>query len=294
MSLNRASKRLETLLVATKPGSDATDSKLLALAFGFDYKLMTTPPVDIRRLALSLKNPKVSSIRSAKLPVDGMLVPGKGGVTILVNGNHSVARQRFSCAHELVHAIRSPELPAQRQLSFPSTKPSERERQCERLASVLLMPNPAFRDCVDRFGHSINTVLKLHRIFQTSIQATAIRFVDVIKEHCILVVSGMSGGKSGRRLRVKWSSQNGDRLSDIGHRFIPRNASLDLQGALTAYSTPGTQPGREVFSIGRRNLAGFTESRGFGYGNRRYVLTMIYPDRPYSESELYQVQGALE
>ncbi|MCH8062799.1 MAG: ImmA/IrrE family metallo-endopeptidase, partial [Chloroflexi bacterium] len=39
------------------------------------------------------------------MPVDGAYLPGSDGFTIFVNKNQSVQRQRFSCAHEIGHAI---------------------------------------------------------------------------------------------------------------------------------------------------------------------------------------------
>jgi hypothetical protein len=276
MSLTSVEKRIETLLEATKPGSEVSDSKLLAMAFGFDHKLMARLPIDINGIALGLRHPRISSIRSVRLPVDGMLVPNKDKLAILVNKNQPIERQRFSCAHELVHAYSDPSQPARRQLPFPSITPAE--RNCEKLASVLLMPNPAFRDYVNQYGHSISAIVKLHYVFQTSIQATAIRFVDTIKRHCILIVSRIGYAKSGRRLRVKWSSQNSDRILNSSRPFIPTNASLNMPSALIAYKTPGTQSSQELCSIGRLTFGGYTESRGFGKGDRRYVLTLIYPD----------------
>ena len=204
----------------------------LASELGIEEFLMSTPPIDIQRIALSLSDPRVSSVKYVNLPIDGMLVPSHDTLTILINRQQSPERKRFTCAHEVVHALKNPTLAAHRQL--PLLPYDSDERQCERLASMLLMPNPAFGERVNSLLPSVNSITKLARMFATSVQAAASRFVDVVEKPCLLIVSTFMNGKSGRTLRVKWAHQKMDSLEERPKYFLPTKGSLGLKTALVA------------------------------------------------------------
>ena len=66
------------------------------------------------------------------------------GWLIVLNGNESVVRQRFSAAHELAHIVLVPNEPT---IVFHSNdKSSWVERLCDRFAGDILMPEPAVRN----------------------------------------------------------------------------------------------------------------------------------------------------
>jgi len=118
----------------------------------------------------------------------------------------------------------------------------------------------------------------LARLFVTSIQATAIRFVDVIDEPCMLIVSKLRGGSSGRNLRIVWSHQNTVKPTGKPMYFVPRNKSIQLTTARLAFHSGQVQSDVEEINIGDLQTKARTESKSFGRGDNRYVLTLVFPN----------------
>ncbi len=239
-----------------------------------DY-LNTGVPVDIEKIARSVG---AISIRKADIPAAGMLIPTDDSFMILLNRNHNSNRQRFSCAHEIAHALIDPSYSmAQRQL--PASNGVNLERKCENLAAMLLMPTNSFSACLESYGNHLKTIIKLSQIFLTSIQSTAIRFVDLVKEPCVLIISELKSGKSGRKLRVRWSYQNTLRHDGKPIYFIPRGKSTNINTATIAYQTGQTQSDIVRIDIGDLRINAHAESKGLGFGKTRYVMTLVFPSR---------------
>jgi Zn-dependent peptidase ImmA (M78 family) len=250
------------------------DAARLARAMSQHAHALNSGPVNIEQMALRV-TPAIKSVQRVSLPTDGMLAPIGDDMVVFVNSRHSAERQRFTIAHEIAHAILEPGSLAHRQISPSPDKALE--NRCDHLASLMLMPDPQFTNELRRLKPSIATVQKLSRSFFTSIQATALRVIDSASEPLVLLVSAFSDGKSGRRLRVKWFKYA--RLEDGASQFIPKNASVNISSALTAYQTPGILSEIEDIVIGRFRINARVESKGFGQGNTRYVLSLVYPDR---------------
>ena len=267
---NRPKRDLSKPLNAT----DDADLEKFFVESGLSARLNARLPVNIASIAKSLG---ARSVTEADIPAAGMLVPVDSGFMILVNKNNSRERKRFSCAHEVAHALIEPgATSAQRQ--FPFVRNSELEKTCERLASLLLMPNPAFHNHAIADLPSIRKVTSLARIFETSIKATALRFVKEIDERCLLIVSEPDGRSYKAQLAVKWSSNN---FATLGARvfFVPPRAHVDLSSAQVSYRTHDVQRDIETLSVGRHRLRTYSESKAFGVGKSRYVLTLAFPDR---------------
>lgn len=232
-------------------------------------------PVNIGRVAKALG---AESVRQANLSVAGLLIPTEKSFRVLVNKSLSPERQRFSCAHEIAHAIFDPGLtPAMRYNDQPA--PNMLERNCENLAARLLMPDPTFGKYADFNAFSIPTIMKLARIFHTSIQATTIRLMDVTNEPSVAIISAMAAGKTGPQLRIKWNSQNIRRLRRRRSHFLPKGKSVNLATAEMAYKTNQIQTKNEYIDIGNLKLKGYTESKAFGFGKSKYVLSLVFPER---------------
>ena len=253
----------------TKPGLPRRLAHL-----GIDARLNATVPVNIEEIARLVG---ATTVRKADIPAAGMLIPVNEEFVILLNKDDVASRQRFSCAHEIAHTLLGYQPPSASLRQLPLLPSNHKERECENLAAMLLMPNPAFEDRANTLPPSIKSIVNLSRMFMTSVQATAIRFVDVLTKPSLLIVSTFRNGSSGRTLRVKWSHQNTHRPDGRPKYFVPRKASLKLQTASIAYRTDQVQRDTEDIKIGRLRLRGHTESRGFGYGDRRYVLTLVFP-----------------
>lgn len=123
---------------------------------------------------------------------EGMLMtnPEKswGAILVKANGNHH--RRRFTIGHELGHFL----LPWHRQTSFKCTtenikdtsgdfkasRGQEIEAEANAFASELLMPSGEFKKRLRRFGEpDIAQVVELSSLFDTSIEATARRFMNL-------------------------------------------------------------------------------------------------------------------
>ena len=212
------------------------------------------------------------------ISVAGMLIPTKNSFRVLVNKKHSPVRQRFSCAHEIAHAIFDPELtPSMRQ--DVQHAHNALERNCEELAAQLLMPDPTFSRYANSDVCSIRSVVKLARTFETSIKATAIRLMDVTDEPCIAIFSAMAAGKTGPQLRIQWNYQNIRRVCRRHAYFLPKRKSVNLATAEMAHRTNQIQTKNEFIDIGNLRLKGYTESQAFGFGKTRYVLSLVFPER---------------
>ena len=117
-----------------------------------------------------------------------------------------------------------------------------------------------------------------HRV-PLSIQATAIRFIDQMEEPCILVLSNHTNRGSGSKLRVKWSTQNTITHDGKPKFYIPRNKPTNWETAELAFEAEDEQGEVDDFNFGSLRLNAYTESRGFGTGSQRCVLSLIFPER---------------
>ena len=261
----------------TGKGARASSDDLVgAIAdLGLTSLLNENIPVDIAGIARTVGAVKVSE---ADIPVAGMLVPRNDKFEILVKRGLDIVRQRFSCAHELAHVLLDPEHGvAMRRPPVPAG--NELERKCEAMAALLLMPDPTFSTFAHLDAPGIRTIAKLAQIFLTSIQATALRFVDVIEEPCVLIVSEVRDGKQGFNLRVLWSYQNTNRPDGKSLYFIPRNGTLQLATARNASQSGRIECDTEEIRLGGLKVRAYTESKRFGFRRYRYVLTLVLPDR---------------
>ena len=232
-------------------------------------------PVNVESIAKTLG---AASVQKADISVAGMLLPTEDSFRILVNRSEHWMRQRFSCAHEIAHAILQPDLnPSMRQELTQVS--NDLERHCDELAAQILMPDPTFSRYANSEACSVQAVIKLARTFQTSIKATTIRTLDVITEPCVAIFSAMAAGRSGARLRIQWNSQNVRRLRRRHAYFLPKGKSVNLATADMAYRTNQIQTKNEYIDVGNLRLKGYTESRAFGYGKSRYVLSLVFPER---------------
>lgn len=160
-------------------------------------------------------------------PLDGCeaIIIGKAERAIItVNSNSHPRRQRFSIAHELGHwkfhrgkmmACRSDDIGNFTQGACPP------EKIADQYAADLILPNYLFRPMLREFSRlNFNVIRKVADIFDTSITATAIRFIQSGDYPCILICHG----HKGRR----WFT----RSSLVPARWFPRD---DLQPESLAF-----------------------------------------------------------
>jgi hypothetical protein len=164
--------------------------------------------------------------------VSAILIKLYDGDVIRVNQNHNSARQNFSCAHEIGHALLS-ELNLElcvEEAEFRTFNPQAqaiagartRERLCDAAATELLMPEIVFKKYLLALGASISSIESLANIFRVSIRAAAIRIAEVSTEPCIALLWHPQPGTKSKALRLAWHIGPGNR-SGGKHNYVPKH-----------------------------------------------------------------------
>jgi hypothetical protein len=150
----------------------------------------TAPPVDVNELAESLCRLRVrladdlSRVPGAPAGValSGMLLPGR--MEVWVNRSETPARRRFSVAHEVGHFLLHAAADAEQAVYCragdvrpdPEDPARTREREANRFAAALLMPEALVANAVERLGAVPDA---LARVFAVSELAMAFRLVNL-------------------------------------------------------------------------------------------------------------------
>jgi len=211
------------------------------------------------------------------------------GYVIKVNKDHSLARQNFSCAHEIGHALLS-ELnlePSIEEVEFRTFKPQApaearakaRERLCDAAAAELLMPEMVYKKYLSAFGLSISLVEWLANIFKVSIRAAAFRIAEVSVEPSIALVWRLQPGTKTRALGLSWRVGPGKKFRGSAN-YMPVHTPVRHTSTLyKAYQYDDPVKCHKLFRLdaGVKRLP--VESKGFGRGEMRHVISLAFPDR---------------
>jgi Zn-dependent peptidase ImmA (M78 family) len=129
--------------------------------------------------------------RSGPLEWDAIMVPIGEETRIICNAAvRSPGRRRFSVAHEIAHAFfrDAAETYHLRTRNRDQYYRTEEARQLERLCDLgaveLLMPGDHVSKCVGRIGFRAAAIPEIARAFGVSLQAAAIRLVELAAEPC--------------------------------------------------------------------------------------------------------------
>jgi Zn-dependent peptidase ImmA (M78 family) len=221
--------------------------------------------------------------------VSAILIKLHDGDVIRVNQNHNLARQNFSCAHEIGHALLS-ELnlePCIDDVEFRTFNPQAhalarakaRERLCDAAATELLMPEAVFKKYLSNFGISIKSLEWLANIFRVSISSTAIRIAEVSTEPCIALLWRPRKGTKSKALQLAWHVGPGN-TSQIKGKYVPKhNLARHTSTLYKAYQHDSPIKCRKDFilDVGIKRI--LLESKGFGYDEARYVISLAFPAR---------------
>ena len=236
---------------------------------------------------LGIKNIEKSELGE----VDAVLVKLYDGDVIKLNKNHHPLRQNFSCAHEIGHILFR-ELNQQMQsyinsIEYRTFNPSAsdkaryraKERLCNVAATELLMPNTIFRNYLSDLGASISSIEKLSNIFRVSIQATARRIAEINTEACISLLWRLLKSSRNRSLRLVW-------CVGPGRNAINKNYNIPIHTRITypstlhkAYQYDSTVTCHKLFKLENGNKRLRMESKGFGRGENRYVVSLAFLER---------------
>jgi Zn-dependent peptidase ImmA (M78 family) len=200
-----------------------------------DYCLDTPGPVPVEDIAMD------RGVLCLEAKLTGCLArlvrKGQRGVIRTDARIREEGRKRFAIAHELGHWFLHE---AESQI-FSCTaeqmrdyKGSPMEVEANLFASELLMPTALFRPLASDSEPTLGRIKALAEIFNTSLTATAMKFVDINNHECILV---LSKGKS-----VAWSKQQKNRF---GLR-IEKGMRLHHDSLAFHVGTPAGELGPEV------------------------------------------------
>ena len=150
-------------------------------------------PVDIGRLAAAA-NARVKVAHDLADDESGQTTSYKGKHFIIVNGNHSEERQRFTVLHEIGHIVL--ELPSKHHGATVKTgallryaRRPEEEVLCDVFAAECLLPHEPFAEQVVDSDISLDAVKSLARQFGASLTTTGSRFALHANEPCAFVLS---------------------------------------------------------------------------------------------------------
>lgn len=169
-----------------------------------DYCLDTVAPTPVEDIAMD----------RGVLCLDGILTgclarlvrKGNRGVIRISHDIREEGRKRFGIAHELGHWFLHE---AESQMFICTAeqmrdyKGSPLEVEANLFASELLMPTFLIRPLVENAPPTMESIGNVAKSFNTSLTATGMKFVDLNRHECVLVLSTAG--------RIAWSKQKRDR-----------------------------------------------------------------------------------
>jgi hypothetical protein len=171
-----------------------------------------TPPVSVEILA-SLRG--IADIGVVDQPWAGVLSSVAGRLVIRVRETDSYPRQRFSILHEAIHTFCPGFLEKQFRCS-PSRAGSRLEALCDLGASELLLPRRYFARDLAAGALDFEHVADLADRYEASLEATAIRAVDLWPSAASLLVfrretkpSEAGQPDAEPKVRLAWSHTSG-------------------------------------------------------------------------------------
>jgi len=198
-------------------------------------------------------------------------------------------RTRFSVAHELGHfyiddhrsfLLKNKRIHSSR-TGFVSDNKAERE--ADLFAASLLLPRDLLLGVMNRGLPDLREVLRLAQLFQTSLMATAIRYVELSHFVCVAIVS--SDG------RVEFAARS-EAARDTGFTFLRRGTTVpaasptspltaDKKRVLRAERVEGRVAAYEWFdnASGQRDLY----EQAMGLGRTGKVLTLLSAEEDENE-----------
>jgi hypothetical protein len=155
-----------------------------------------------------------------------------------------------------------------------------RERLCDAAATELLMPEAIFKKYLSSLSISINSLEWLANLFRVSITSTAIRIAEISAEPCITLLWRPRPGTRSKALQLAWHIGPGNQ-SQGKDNYVPKQTLAGHSSTLyKAYQLDCPVKSRKPFRL-NANIEKLipVESKGFGHGEARYVISLAFPDR---------------
>ncbi len=211
------------------------------------------------------------------------------GYVIKVNQNHNLARQNFSCAHEIGHTlfselklgsyIQSIDYRTFNPLGDAKVRARAREHLCDIAATELLLPEFVFRKYLSGFGVSVHAIERLANIFKSSIRAVAWRIAEVSEEPCIVLFWKPWPRNRPKGLRLAWRVGPERKLRGKDN-YMPLHTYVRPPSTLhKAYQDNSSVKSSRLFKCDNAVKRLPMESKGFGRGETRYVVSLAFLNR---------------
>ncbi|HEX77884.1 MAG TPA: ImmA/IrrE family metallo-endopeptidase [Dehalococcoidia bacterium] len=216
---------------------------------------------------------------------DGLLIQTENGYIIKLNAKHSEARRNFSCAHEIGHTFlrelhtNSSSTAMEFRAVDHETMPRMREWLCNVAAAEILMPETIFKQYIGRLGLSISSLEWIAHAFRVSVPAAAIRAAEVSEEPCIALQWQLALKKGKTGLKKIWCVGPGRNLKSKFYALPIQPFVTEPSILLKAYHGHSPVKSTKLFRIGNIKKSCKMESKGFGEGKARYVISLAFPDR---------------
>lgn len=183
-----------------------------------------TPPVNVELMA-SMRG--IVRIEQHVQAYAGMLAPGPSGMVAHVRAGDCQERQRFTVLHETGHTL-LPGFTESRHFRCAGPRVWE-ERMCDTTAGELLLPRRYFVADLRRTGLTMAGVGSLAKTYEASVEATAVRSVDLSPSDALLLAFNVRHKPSEAgmetdlppKLRLDWSYGKGQ------WPFLRRHKSVD-------------------------------------------------------------------
>lgn len=206
---------------------------------------------------------------------EAWLIPGRRrGLVRLRSGIPETGRKRFAVAHELGHWELHRGLS---QLSYCTDgdvhgyKGSPSEIEASAFAAELLMPAPLFKPHCHVTKPSLALVKELAERFETTLTATAVRFVEESREPCVAVFS-----EDGR---VTWSRRREDAESlwiQPDHELHVDSAAYDILHGERPREGMRPVPSEAWFPALRRGVRLEVYEESMRLGGYPTILTLLH------------------
>jgi len=170
------------------------------------------PPIPVALIA-SLRG--IRDILECDQPWAGMLAPENGSLVVRVRASDGWRRQRFTVLHETGHTL-LPGFAEAAQFRCNGSK-TKAEELSDLAASELLLPRRFFKPDLADAGFSFDGVEDLAEIYDASIEATALRVVDLCDEPALMLSLSRRHKPTERgkeeacepKLRLDWAHATG-------------------------------------------------------------------------------------
>lgn len=235
-------------------------------------------PVDVNSVAIRYGITTVEEDDLGRLDAFLMPIGTEGEYLAVLNRAHTPARKRFSLAHEIGHVLLA-EQETEARFRRPSCDATARpvERACNLLAAEMLMPTEPFKRNADAYDWGIEGGVALSQLFDTSLESTFRRYVDLGNGSIVLVKWALNSSNYPTHIVPPIGAKNSVRIVGFDRRYdLLRFPSLHQ-----AYTQDGIWRGDVGFEILPRGYS-FpvvrsypTESMGYNQGGRRQVFSLV-------------------